>query len=248
MVSVVGGAAVGEEGEAASGGGSVRDRWEAMKHAIALHDQQGGEVEGGAAAPPRLRPWAPVVSSKQTESKRAEGGAAGVGVRGGSATGTCFQSGGGVKAVSSKQTQGKRAESAAPEIGLRGMSERGSANGFQEGIHGLAMAMIAERHWTCPTSLHFAAEAGDCEKIMALIAAGEDVNARDCGGRTPLHLAAQRGDCGAIRILLAAGANPFIGDKEDGKPPLWYAIDWGQREAVILLKTANPGWFGVGPD
>ena len=56
------------------------------------------------------------------------------------------------------------------------------------------------------TGLHAAAQQGNLAQIGSLIAAGNDINARDAYGRTPLHVATFARQREAIRALIAAGA------------------------------------------
>lgn len=57
------------------------------------------------------------------------------------------------------------------------------------------------------TPLHYAAINSNKEVLMALIAAGADVNAKDIGGMTPLHISCTNGHIDNIRILINNGAN-----------------------------------------
>jgi hypothetical protein len=52
--------------------------------------------------------------------------------------------------------------------------------------------------------------------LVALIAAGADVNARGADDRTPLHLAAAEDDRAALEALLAAGADPAQRSRSGG--------------------------------
>lgn len=69
------------------------------------------------------------------------------------------------------------------------------------------------------TPLHFAAINLDPGPLVALLAAGADVNARDKEGMTPLHMAAFATRLEQTKLLLAAGAD--ISAKNDlGRDPL----------------------------
>lgn len=80
-----------------------------------------------------------------------------------------------------------------------------------------------------------------CERIVrALVAAGDDVEARDDSGRTPL-LEAAGGDWGnptAVRVLLELGARPDEPD-HGGTTPLMEAASLGEVECVRLLLEAG---------
>lgn len=62
-----------------------------------------------------------------------------------------------------------------------------------------------------PGALHRAAEAGDEQRVRALLAAGayvEQPTAPEEEDETPLHLAARKGHAGVVEALLAASADP----------------------------------------
>ncbi len=60
------------------------------------------------------------------------------------------------------------------------------------------------------TPLHYAAMNADGGPLMALIAAGANVNARDAEGRTPMHMAAFATRTQHALPLLNAGADPSL--------------------------------------
>ena len=55
--------------------------------------------------------------------------------------------------------------------------------------------------------LHRAAEENRVDIARALIARGDDVDARDENGRTPLYWAARKGSPVKVRLLIEKGAN-----------------------------------------
>ena len=55
--------------------------------------------------------------------------------------------------------------------------------------------------------LHVAAGKGDMGPLIALIAAGADLDVTSYNGATPLHLAARQGHASVIEALAAAGAS-----------------------------------------
>ncbi|MGE5346333.1 MAG: ankyrin repeat domain-containing protein [Acidithiobacillales bacterium] len=87
--------------------------------------------------------------------------------------------------------------------------------------------------------------AGEGEKgnrsdvLLALVAAGGEVKAKDENGSTPLLWAVQTG-CRAdvIRALLKAGADPNATAK-GGATPLMYAELFGRTEIAQILRTAG---------
>lgn len=87
-----------------------------------------------------------------------------------------------------------------------------------------------------------AARAGDRARIEALIAAGEDVNARDGFELTALHWAATADQPEACELLLDLGADLEIRDGSRGTP-LTSAAFWAAPEAsrVLLARGADPG-------
>jgi ankyrin repeat protein/surface polysaccharide O-acyltransferase-like enzyme len=87
-----------------------------------------------------------------------------------------------------------------------------------------------------------AARAGDEVRIEALIAAGEDVNARDGFELTALHWAATADRPEVCELLLDLGADLEIRDGSQGTP-LNSAAFWAAPEAsrVLLARGADPG-------
>ena len=82
-------------------------------------------------------------------------------------------------------------------------------------------------------------------KVMALIDAGADVDARDIHGRTPLHWGAMMGwllrpnvSPGICEVLIDAGADVNATD-EYGRTPLHYAADEGYPLIVAALLQAG---------
>jgi ankyrin repeat protein len=88
------------------------------------------------------------------------------------------------------------------------------------------------------TVLHQASQAGDVERIMALISAGAKVNARDDRGITPLKYASAEPHLKAIQTLLELGADAKLAD-DRGFTPLHCAAGHGfyeeAPEIVALL-------------
>ena len=86
--------------------------------------------------------------------------------------------------------------------------------------------------------LHIAAMLGDTDRLKALIAAGQDVDALSSFGGTPLYFASLRGQKEAVEFLLDRGAAI---DAEDtfGSTPLHAAAQAGHAEVVELLLTRS---------
>ena len=72
------------------------------------------------------------------------------------------------------------------------------------------------------TALHLAAIHRTCQAMLALIAAGVDVNATDETGETSLHKAVRNNDGNKVQILLQAGASVHV-DNVYGETPLFLA-------------------------
>ena len=85
----------------------------------------------------------------------------------------------------------------------------------------------------CAT-LHDAALDGDVSEVQALLSEGEPVDERDEAQGTPLMAAAKANRTRVIRLLLANGADPNATDRF-GKTALWYAYDYGHRNAFRML-------------
>jgi len=124
--------------------------------------------------------------------------------------------------------------------------------------------------WDQLTPLGKAAQGGHKEIIELLIANGADVNAKDFFGYTPLdwandketadllrkhggkrgsiHAAVFHGDIEAVKELLAAGANVNARERDTGRTPLDFAIQYKHPETAELLrkhggKTAEELWL-----
>jgi ankyrin repeat protein len=114
------------------------------------------------------------------------------------------------------------------------------------------------------TGLFAAAGQGDVAAIKRLLAAGENVEARDAYGRTPLHVAAYTQQREAMRALAAAGADPnalehdrydivTIAAVADDVPTLETALAIGGRatnitsryDGTALIAAAHLGHDGV---
>lgn len=88
------------------------------------------------------------------------------------------------------------------------------------------------------TRLHRAA-AFYREDVSALVAAGEDVNARTNGGLTPLHLATVGDtDVEVLTTLISAGADLDARSRE-GLTPLHVAAEFNKVEVVSVLAAAG---------
>ena len=86
------------------------------------------------------------------------------------------------------------------------------------------------------TALHIAANWARQPCIVALVAAGADVNTTSESGWTPLHSAARHADC--IVALLAAGADPNLA-ASSGRTPLHEAAGRGNVRGVAALLAAG---------
>ncbi len=90
------------------------------------------------------------------------------------------------------------------------------------------------------TQLHEAAEAGDLERVRALIAAGADVDATTrLGAYTPLHLAAAAGRGDAARALIDAGADVHATTETGDVVALHFAAAAGDPTLVRALLAAG---------
>ena len=82
--------------------------------------------------------------------------------------------------------------------------------------------------------LYEAAEAGDVQRINALLDAGANVNAAIDGDGSPLIGAARKGRAAAAVLLMNRGADPSLAVEGDGNP-LIMAAAGGHTEVVALL-------------
>ena len=85
-----------------------------------------------------------------------------------------------------------------------------------------------------------AAEAGEVERVLELLAKGASVRARDKIGRTPLMLAAIHGRVEAVKVLLENGSELDAANKNGGTA-FWFAIVNSKPEVVAMLIEHGAG-------
>jgi len=88
------------------------------------------------------------------------------------------------------------------------------------------------------TALHNAAEAGDVDRVTALLEKRAPPNLQDIDGVAPLHRAARDGDLAVAKTLLEYGADPNLKTK-DGWDALHLAARKGRSAMVELLLRFN---------
>jgi ankyrin repeat protein len=86
------------------------------------------------------------------------------------------------------------------------------------------------------TPLHYATSRGDKDTVQLLLTAGANVNAKSFGETTPLHLAVSRRHKNVTELLIANGAN-VNARGQFGQTPLQSAASQGDKEFVELLIT-----------
>jgi cytohesin len=87
------------------------------------------------------------------------------------------------------------------------------------------------------TPLHLAAQIGDTEMIVLLLANKADIEAKSQNLRsTPLHVAAQHGQTAAVKLLLERGASTQAKDRQ-GKTAWDLAAEAGMKETAAALKN-----------
>jgi ankyrin repeat protein len=74
--------------------------------------------------------------------------------------------------------------------------------------------------------------------VLALLAAGPDIDSRDALGRTPLYLAAEEGHLNVLRTLLNAGASASLPERS-GQTPSFRAAARGNQAVLRLLGKGN---------
>lgn len=118
------------------------------------------------------------------------------------------------------------------------LSLKAGQNGIERSARGDAAIVVA-------------AEAGDTGRIIALLADGADIEARDKMGRSAVWMAAKAGNAEVLAILLDAGADPAA-RSVDGMTPLIMAAKSGQTGTVGILLDAGMdpeeqsfGWTAV---
>lgn len=118
-----------------------------------------------------------------------------------------------------------------PDMWLHYAAEAGNVELIKEFLADPAFD-IERRNIVGSTPLHQATN--HPEAIKVLIAAGANLNARDCSGHTALHKAAKDGRLETMQILLEAGADPNAG-AGDNWTPLHSAATQYHYEAMGLL-------------
>ena len=109
------------------------------------------------------------------------------------------------------------------------------------GILGAWLASAAISFGADATVLADAAEQGDRDRVMALVADGGDVNQAQADGTTALHWATYRDDAPLAHLLLEAGANPVV-ENRYGMTPLYLACFNGNAALIgeLLQRGADP--------
>ena len=96
-------------------------------------------------------------------------------------------------------------------------------------------------------SMHIAISHHDCDLtsqklLVALLAAGADLNLRDALGRTALNAAAAAGRLTLVQLLLSAGADANILDAQ-GKSPWYWAHFNNHADCAALLPVIRYDWL-----
>ncbi|KAK9816633.1 hypothetical protein WJX72_003077 [[Myrmecia] bisecta] len=88
------------------------------------------------------------------------------------------------------------------------------------------------------TALHKAAQKGNVQEVMELLAEGADPRVRDSEGRTPLHHAVMRGHLGVVdELLAAAGPSALLAKDVLGCTPVHLAAV--QNQVTLIMKLVN---------
>ncbi len=88
--------------------------------------------------------------------------------------------------------------------------------------------------------LDLAAQAGNVEKVKALIASGADVNYRSMSEHTPLMVAAYYGHYEVVKILIDAGANVNAAHSTD-HTVLYHALESYRLRAEVIQLLVDAG-------
>ena len=89
-----------------------------------------------------------------------------------------------------------------------------------------------------PNPICQAVASGDVHAVRQIIAAGTDVNARDCGEDPLLHTAVSERDPEMVRLLVEAGADVNARTSR-GHPLLYRTVSWGEPGIVGILVNAG---------
>ncbi len=95
------------------------------------------------------------------------------------------------------------------------------------------------------TALQAAAMRGDVDILEMLVAAGADINHRDCNGQTALMHACEKGEQAAVEFLLTRGADPAFQDGY-GRTAETFAAQ-SEKEDARRLHTLCAGKGGAMP-
>lgn len=94
---------------------------------------------------------------------------------------------------------------------------------------------VSQINVTLSRFFRMAVVAGVESAVRIHIERGDDLNARDSGGKTPLMLAAARNKTHICKLLLDAGADPLLSDA-DGNDAHSIAMAAGLREIALLFE------------
>lgn len=91
------------------------------------------------------------------------------------------------------------------------------------------------------TPLMLAADASDDQLVLAFLAAGADINAQDCLGRTALHAAVTGRSSGSVSVILKHQPDTFKVTHNEKQTALHTAVLIGNAEIVCLLIAHDSG-------
>jgi len=101
---------------------------------------------------------------------------------------------------------------------------------------GLLLPQCGKEEEEEAADLREAAEKGLRGRVEALLARGDDVNARDKLGRTLLHEAAENGHTTIVELLLTKGADPRAKNNR-GLTPSQLAASQGHKDLAKFLRS-----------